>query len=82
MSGKFNSMQWGPDSMGSFELAIEKAFKGQTMEANEVACLLTTPSGKPLERLFKAAQALRKRTFGDQIFLYGFVYFSTYCQNH
>ena len=52
------------------------------MEDNDVACLLATPQGKPLERLFAAAQVQRERAFGDQIFLYGFVYFSTYCQNH
>lgn len=31
--------------------------------------------------LFEGAQALRKRHFGRKVFLYGFVYFSTYCRN-
>ncbi len=31
--------------------------------------------------LFAAACELRRRRFGDAVFLYGFVYFSTYCRN-
>jgi methylornithine synthase len=66
----------------SFEHALERATSGESLTDNEVACLLATPPGEPLERLFAAAQVMKERAFGDQIFLYGFVYFSTYCQNH
>ena len=31
--------------------------------------------------MFAAARELRARHFGDAVFLYGFVYFSTYCRN-
>ena len=70
------------NTRASFEHAIERATSGGSLTDNEVACLLATPLGEPLERLFATAQVMRERAFGDQIFLYGFVYFSTYCQNH
>lgn len=51
-----------------------------------------TPSERDLEALlradeddmalvFAAAREMRARHFGDGVFLYGFVYFSTYCRN-
>lgn len=68
--------------MKRFEYVFEKVFCGEILEDSDVTCLFATPPGKQLERLFAAAQAQRERAFGDQIFLYGFIYFSTYCQNH
>ena len=32
--------------------------------------------------MFSAARELRRQRFGDEVFLYGFVYFSTFCRNH
>ncbi|MDR3225587.1 MAG: methylornithine synthase PylB [Clostridiales Family XIII bacterium] len=34
------------------------------------------------EALFTRARRVRSETFGDKIFLYGFVYFSTWCRNN
>jgi methylornithine synthase len=34
------------------------------------------------EALFEKARRVRQDVFGDKIFLYGFVYFSTYCRNN
>lgn len=34
------------------------------------------------EEIFQAARALRGRYFGKRIFLYGFLYISTYCRNN
>jgi methylornithine synthase len=33
------------------------------------------------EELFRAARELRRRHFGDRVFLYGFLYLSTFCRN-
>jgi methylornithine synthase len=33
------------------------------------------------QKLFAAARRMRTRYFGNGVFLYGFVYFSTYCKN-
>ena len=34
------------------------------------------------EKLFESARTARTQVFGNKIFLYGFVYFSTYCRNN
>lgn len=34
------------------------------------------------EDLFEKARSVRQENFGDKIFIYGFVYFSTYCRNN
>lgn len=34
------------------------------------------------EALFEKARSIRQKTFGEKIFIYGFVYFSTYCRNN
>lgn len=38
--------------------------------------------GVNTENLFQMARERRKEYFGDKIFLYGFVYFSTWCRNN
>jgi len=68
--------------MKTVEPILEKALCGQPLDRVEVASLLATPRGKSLDRLFATARTLRERVFGDEIFLYGFVYLSTYCRNH
>jgi methylornithine synthase len=42
---------------------------------------LLTARGGDVELVFAAARELRRRHFGEDVFLYGFVYFSTYCRN-
>jgi len=34
-----------------------------------------------IQEVFKAARKLREKHFGNRVFLYGFLYFSTYCGN-
>jgi len=43
------------------------------------ALSLQDPAEK--EKLFREAREIRAKHFGDKVFLYGFVYFSTYCKN-
>lgn len=81
MSSNLKPIEWERNTMRSYESIFEKAFEGRSLDDIDVAYLLATPPGKPLERLFAAARGLRKRVFDDLIFLYGFIYFSTYCQN-
>jgi len=68
--------------MKTLEPILEKALCGQPLDEVEVASLLAAPPGKPLDSLFATARALRERAFGEEVFLYGFVYLSTYCRNH
>lgn len=68
--------------MKTIEPILEKACCGQSLDEVEVASLLATPPGKQLDSIFATARALRERAFGEEVFLYGFIYLSTYCQNH
>ena len=43
--------------------------------------ILATESPAQLEILFAKARAVREHSFGNKIFMYGFVYFSTWCEN-
>lgn len=47
----------------------------------EITELMSLSSEDDLARLFEAARTARAAQFGNSIFLYGFLYFSTYCRN-
>ncbi len=42
---------------------------------------LLVAEGDERELLFSTARDLRREEFGDKVFLYGFIYFSTHCRN-
>lgn len=60
---------------------IEKVLAGEIPDSKENRMLLKIRD--PAERglLFAAARSLRERYFGKEIFLYGFLYISTFCSN-
>jgi methylornithine synthase len=53
--------------------------EGAVPDERDVESLLHAGDEAPL--VFAAARELRARHSGDAVFLYGFVYFSTYCRN-
>jgi len=57
------------------------ALEGRAPTVAELGDLLSVDSAVAAEPLFAAARELRRRHFGDIVFLFGFVYFSTYCRN-
>ncbi len=57
-----------------------RALAGERLEEHDLATLLAA-RGDDAEVVFAAAREARARSFGDAVFLYGFVYFSTYCRN-
>jgi len=57
-----------------------RALTGDPLTEADLATLLAT-HGEAAEVVFAAAREARTRSFGDAVFLYGFVYFSTYCRN-
>ena len=61
-------------------LAAEIA-DGRRFSENELRALLKTSSPESLEKLFRTARLVRDRFFSNKVFLYSFVYFSTYCRN-
>lgn len=61
---------------------LEKCLNEQYVTQKEIQRLLETEDSKEKEKIFQAARITRKGYFGKKVFLYGFVYFSTYCQNN
>lgn len=56
------------------------ALDGAVLAEPELALLLAA-TGDDVRVVLAAAREMRARTSGDAVFLYGFVYFSTYCHN-
>lgn len=56
--------------------------RGVVIGVSDIAWLLEQRDPQDLARLFAAARSVRQRQFGNQVFLYGFLYFSTHCRNH
>lgn len=63
------------------ETILEKAYNRQFLSKEEILYLLSLGEERQVGRLFEAARELRKKYFGTRVFLYGFVYFSTWCRN-
>lgn len=61
---------------------LTKCKKGETIEDKDIEFLLTREKAEDLEQIYEAAREVRRQNFGDKVFLYGFVYFSTYCKNN
>lgn len=51
------------------------------LQDEDIRFLLGLEDRKLIGRVFEAARGLRREHFGDGIFLYGFIYFSTFCSN-
>lgn len=54
---------------------------GKKLTEGEVCALLSIRDREEGEALFAAARRVRARTTGARVFLYGFVYLSTWCRN-
>ncbi len=77
METKVNPLTRGP-RLGSI---LERAEAGAVLSEPEIVRLLSIDRAEESERLFAAARRVRDRRTGDRVFLYGFVYLSTYCRN-
>ncbi len=63
------------------EEILKKAGGWHSLSRDEVLFLLDLESTGEIENLFAAARRLRAENFDNRVFLYGFIYFSTYCRN-
>lgn len=63
------------------ERIISKVQMREPPSAEEIAFLLELQDAEQQAVLFRAARQLREKYFGNKIFLYGFLYVSTYCRN-
>lgn len=75
-------------SSDSFNLKDEKALSllgkaldGETLRPTELFYLAKLRGIDENLTLFQVASKIRERHFSKKIFLYGFIYFSTYCRN-
>jgi methylornithine synthase len=59
----------------------DRALAGLPLGLPEITALLSIDDPDDAAHVFATAREVRERHFGDSIFLYGFVYFSTWCRN-
>lgn len=69
------------DGRTEAETIIQRSLDGRTLSRPEIERLLSIREPRTMDRLFQTARAVNERHFGDKVFLYGFVYFSTHCRN-
>jgi methylornithine synthase len=60
---------------------LQKATNLESLSDGEICFLLNLSKSEDIAHLFKVARDLRYRFFDGIIFLYGFIYFSTWCRN-
>ncbi len=60
---------------------LNKCLCGQEISNAETEILLGTTDEIERQKIFYTARKIRQKHFSDKVFLYGFVYFSTYCKN-
>lgn len=64
------------------EQIIDHLQAGLVVEKAAIIYLLGLSQPKDIQSLFMAARKTRARNFGNQVFFYGFLYFSTFCRNN
>lgn len=60
---------------------LKKAERGAVLADRELLFILEQDQPAQQEAVFELARHLRERYFGKKVFLYSFIYFSTYCRN-
>lgn len=68
-------------SYKKLKFILEKAAQEQPLANDDLVYLLELKEADHVDAVFKVARELRTKNFGDKIFLYGFLYISTYCRN-
>ena len=64
------------------ETILSKPHRNETLTPEDLVSLFNLSRHEQLDRLFKTARDLRSRYFGREVFLYGFLYISTFCRNN
>ncbi len=60
---------------------LNRLQNGHTAGKAEIKYLLGLSAPEEIDLLFEAARNVRTHYFGNKVFLYGFLYFSTHCRN-
>jgi methylornithine synthase len=61
---------------------LDKASEGRGISREEIEKLLSINDPDSLNDLMETAYYVKNKSFGDKVFTYGFVYFSTFCRNN
>lgn len=64
------------------EEILRTAEKEIVLSRKDILSLLSITTDEELTKVSFVARLLRERYFQDKVFLYGFIYFSTYCRNN
>lgn len=67
--------------MSRIDAVLTKAQNEKQLNLDEVCFLLSQQDEENLNKIYQTARNARAEYFGNKIFAYGFVYFSTYCHN-
>jgi methylornithine synthase len=59
----------------------EEIINGRKLSDDDLRKLLSIHKNDELEKLYSVSRKIRDHFFGNRVFLYSFVYFSTYCKN-
>lgn len=60
---------------------LHRSMGGGLPDRGDIRFLLSLNDAESLAMVFRTAREIRRRHFGFDVFLYGFIYFSTFCQN-
>ncbi|MCP5101947.1 MAG: methylornithine synthase PylB [bacterium] len=61
---------------------LDKAYQNEPLTREDIVFILQLRQKDHIDALFKTAGDLRRIYFRDNVFLYGFLYISTYCRNN
>ena len=60
---------------------IEDVISKKSLTDDTIRSLLSVTDSNGLKKMFEAAVSVKEHFFGKDVYLYSFVYFSTYCKN-
>jgi methylornithine synthase len=61
---------------------LSRAVQGLSPSREETIQLLSLEDPASIQLVMSTAQKVRRQHFGSRLFMYGFIYLSTYCRNH
>lgn len=65
----------------SVDEILTRSLEGESPDYDEIVQLLSVDDPKQMSDMFQTARDIRTKNFGNKVFLYGFIYFSTHCRN-
>lgn len=69
------------DMSSRVEMILQRSMEGKRLTLEDIETLLSVRDPGTLEGIFRIARAIKEKKFGNSVFCYGFVYFSTHCRN-